>query len=104
MPTSQTSIQLYSCVDESVQNAIINTYPKFLTTDPDRLLEMIEALVAQKSNHMVHQTTFASKSQHEDDPIQQYLVRLRPQTAIYHVPTVSMICLTVTSRTDLSEG
>ena len=25
MPTSQTSIQLYSCADESVQNAILNT-------------------------------------------------------------------------------
>ena len=76
-PTSQTSIQLYSCADESVQNTIINTYPKFFTTDPDRLLEMIEVLVTQKSNPMVHWTTFTSISQHEDKPIQQYLVRLR---------------------------
>ena len=76
MPTSQTSIQLYRCADESVQNAIINTYPKFFTIDPDKLLEMIEALVTQISNTMVHQITFASVSQHEDKPIQQYLVHL----------------------------
>ena len=54
MPTSQTSIQLYSCADESVQNAIINTYTKFFTIDPDKLLEMIVGLVTQKSNPMVH--------------------------------------------------
>ena len=54
-----------------------NTHPKFFTTDPDRLLRMIEVLVTQKSNPMVHQITFASMSQHEDEPIQQYIVRLR---------------------------
>lgn len=81
MPTSQANTQLYSCADESVQNAIINTYPKFFTTNPDKLLEMTEALVTQKSNPMVHRMTFASISQHEDEPIQQYLVRLR-STAI----------------------
>ena len=81
MPTSQTNIQLYSCADESVQNAIINTYPKYFTTDPDKLLEMTEALVTQRSNPMVHRITFASISQHEDEPIQQYLVHLR-STAI----------------------
>ena len=77
MPTSQTSIQLHSCADESVQNTIINTYLKFFTTDPDRLLEMIQALVTQKSNPMFHRITFASMSKHEDKPIQQYLVHLK---------------------------
>ena len=48
MPISQTIIQLYSCADESVQNPIINTNPKFFTTDPDKLLEMIEALITQR--------------------------------------------------------
>ena len=56
MLTSQPSFQFYSCADESVQNVIISTYPKFFTTDPDRLIEMIEALVAQKSSPMVDQT------------------------------------------------
>ena len=38
---------------------------------------MIEALVTQRLNPMVHRITFASVSQHEDESIQQYLVRLR---------------------------
>ena len=77
MPISQTNVQLYSCADEFVQNAIINTYPNFLTTDPDKLLEMTETLVTRRSNPMVNRMTFASLSQHEDESIQQYLVRLR---------------------------
>ena len=77
MPTSQANVQLYSCADESTQNAIINTYPNFFTTNPDKLLEMTEALVTQKSNPMVHRMTFASISQHEDESIQQYLICLR---------------------------
>ena len=81
MLTTQTNIQLHSCADESVQNVIINTYHKFFTTDPDRLLEMIEVLVTQKSNPMVYRITFASMSQHENEPIQQYLVHLRATAA-----------------------
>ena len=77
MPTSQTRIQLYSYADESFQNTIINTYRKFFTNDPDRLLEMIEVLVTQKSNPVVHRIIFPSMSQRKDKPIQQYLVHLR---------------------------
>ena len=50
MPTSQANVQLYSCADESAQNAIINTYPNFFTTNPDKLLEITEPLLTQKSN------------------------------------------------------
>ena len=78
MPTSQANVQLYSCADESAQNAIINTYPNFFTT---KLLEITEALVTQKSNPMVHRMIFASISQQEDESIQQDLVCLR-STAI----------------------
>ena len=84
MPTSQTRIQLYSCADESVQNMIINTCPKFFTTNLDRLLPIIEALVTQKSNPMVRQVTFTSMSQHEDWPIQKYIVRLRAMATDYN--------------------
>ena len=70
MPILQTSIQLYSCANESVQNTIINTYPEFFTIDPDKLQEMIEVLVPQKSNPIVHRITFTSMSQHhKDEPI-----------------------------------
>ena len=56
---------------------INNTYPKFFINDPDRLLDMIDALVIRRSNPMVHRITFVSISQHEDGPIQQYLVCFR---------------------------
>ena len=84
MPTSQTNIQLYSCANESIQNAIINTYPKFFTTDPDKLLEMIKALVTQILNPMGHWITFALMSQHEDESIQQYLFHLRAMATDYN--------------------
>ena len=45
MPSSQANIHLYNCADEAVQNAIVNTHPNFFTTDPDKLLNMVEVLV-----------------------------------------------------------
>ena len=77
MPSSQFNIHLYDCTDEAVQNAIINTHPNFFTTDPDKLLDMVKALVTQRSNPIVHRLAFASMSQDEGEPIQNYLVRLR---------------------------
>ena len=43
MPSSQFNIHSYNCADETVQNTIINTHPNFFTTDPDKLLDMVEA-------------------------------------------------------------
>ena len=77
MPGSQFNIHLYNCADKVVQKAIINTHPNFFTTDPDKLLDMIEALVTQTSNPIVHHLAFASMSQNEGEPIQNYLVRFR---------------------------
>ena len=77
MPRSQFNIHLYNCTDEAVQNAIINTHPNFFTTDPDKLLDMVEALVTQRSNPTVHCLAFASISQDKGEPIQNYLVNLR---------------------------
>ena len=77
MPSSQFNIHLYNCADEAMQNAIINTHPNFFTTDPDKLLDMVEALVTQRSNPIVHRLAFASMSLDECEPIQNNLVRLR---------------------------
>ena len=77
MPSSQFNIHLYNCADEVVQNAVINTHPNFFTTDPDKLLDMVEALVIQRLNPIVHRLAFASMSQDEGEPIQNYLVRLK---------------------------
>ena len=63
MPSSQANIHLYNCADEAVQNAIIDTHPNFFTTDPDKLLDMVEVLVTQRSNLIVHRLAFASMSQ-----------------------------------------
>ena len=75
IPSSQFNIHLYNCADEAVQNAIINTHSNFFATDPDKLLDMVEALVTQRSNPIVHCLAFASMSQDESEPIQNYLVR-----------------------------
>ena len=77
MPSSQANIHLYNCADEAVQNAIINNHFNFFTTDPDKLLDMVEVLVTQMSNPIVQRLAYASMSQDEDVPIQNYLVCLR---------------------------
>ena len=77
MPPAQTNIQLYNCADEAVQTSIINTYPKFFSEKPNRLMDMLEALVTQKSNPMVHRLSFASISQGSGESVQQFVVRLR---------------------------
>ena len=69
MPSSQANIHLNNCADEAVQNAIINTHLNFFTTDSDKLLDMVEILVTQRSNPIVHHLAFASMSQDEDEPI-----------------------------------
>ena len=79
LPPEQTNIQLYSCADETVQNSIINTYPEFFTTNPGKLLDMLEALVTQKSNPMVHRISFSSISQNDNESMQSYLIRLQSE-------------------------
>ena len=77
MPSAQTNIQLYNCTDEAVQTSIINTYPKFFSEEPNRLMGMLELLVTQKSNPIVHRLSFASISQGPGESVQQFIVRLR---------------------------
>ena len=60
MPSSQANIHLCNCADEAVQNALINTHPNFFTTNPDKLFDMVEVLVTQWSNPIVHRLAFAS--------------------------------------------
>ena len=77
MPSAQTSIQLYNCANEAVQTSIINTFPKFFSEESDRLIDMLETLVTQKSNPMVHRLSFASISQGPGESVQQFVVCLR---------------------------
>ena len=77
LPTAQTNVQLYNCADEAVQNFIINTYPDFFNTSPNKLLDMLEALVTRKSNPMVHRISFSSIAQSDNETALNYVVRLR---------------------------
>ena len=88
MPPAQTNIQLYNCADEAVQTSIINTYPKFFSEEPNRLMDILEALITQKWNPMVHRLSFASISQGPGESVPQFVVRLRVQhrIVISHVP------------------
>ena len=60
LPTAQTNVQLYNSADETVQNSIINTYPEFFNTSSNKLLDMLEVLVMQKSNPIVYRISFSS--------------------------------------------
>ena len=104
MPSSQFNIHPYICADEAVQNAIINTHLNFFTTDPDKLLDMVEVLVNQRTYPIVYRFAFASMSQDEGEPIQSYLVRLRAIAIASHAPCVSMICPMYTLRPDHLRG
>ena len=77
MPPAQTNIQLYNYADEAVQTSIINTYHKFFSEEPNRLMDMLEALVTQKSNPMVHRLSFSSISQGPGELVQQFVIHLR---------------------------
>ena len=74
--TAQTNAKLYNCADEAIQNSIINTYPDFFNTSPNKLLDMLEVLVMWKSNPMVHRISFSSITQSDNETIQNYTVRL----------------------------
>ena len=77
LPTPQYNVQLYSCADSEVQSAIINTYPDWFKCDASKLIKMLQGIVTQKSNPMVHRMGFGNLSQAETETIQSYVVRLR---------------------------
>ena len=68
----QTKIQLYNCTDEAIQNFIINTYPEFFNTNPNKLLDMLELI--QKLNPMVRRNLFSSIVQNDNESVQNYLI------------------------------
>ena len=45
--------------------------------EPNRLMDMLDALVTQKSNPMVHRLSFASISQRPGESVQQFVVCFR---------------------------
>ena len=77
LPSDQIPAQLYSCGDEAVQTAIINTYPKFFTLEQSQLLDVIERIVTQKSNPMIQRMSFTGLMQGEFETVHAFMVRLR---------------------------
>ena len=77
LPSDQIPAQLYSCGDEAVQTAIVNTYPKFFTLEQSQLLDVIERIVTQKSNPMIQRMSFTGLMQGEFETLQTFVVRLR---------------------------
>ena len=74
---AQFHAQLYSCANESVQNAIINTHPDFFKKQPDELLDLLENIVTKKSNPVVHRMAFAGLSRGQAEAIQNFTIRLK---------------------------
>ena len=104
MLKSQANIPLYNNT-EVVQNAIVNIHLDFFTTDPDELLGMVEALLTQRSNPIIHRLTFASMLQNEkcaNTDLTSSASELRLWTMTLHVPHVSMTSQTYTSKTNSS--
>ena len=69
--------QLYSCCDESVQNAIINTSVNFFEIPESEALTIIEAIVTKKSNPSVHRMAFSAIIQQPNESIQNYVIRIK---------------------------
>ena len=74
LPNTQTNIELYNCIDEAVQNYIINTFPEFFNTHPKNLLDILEVLVTQKSDPMVHRILYLLIVQSNDELVQNHLI------------------------------
>ena len=74
---TQMNIQLYNCIEETVQSSIIKTYSEFFNADPSKLLDMLEVLVTMKSNPIVHRISFSSIAQGDSEPVNDYLIRLK---------------------------
>lgn len=68
---------LYNTCDDTTQHSIINTVPDFLTLPEPQLLDAIEQIVTTRSNPTVHRMHFTAISQHENESLKDYLVRLK---------------------------
>merc|ERR1719239_682809 len=77
LPDDRVHVQLYSCADDSVQCALVSTYPDFFDIPVGTLLKKIEAVVTQRANPMVHRMTFSNLCQSDQETIQNFVIRLR---------------------------
>ena len=76
-PSAQIAAQLYAACDSSVQSAIINTHDDFFTKTEEAILQILEKLCTKRSNPTVHRLTFSNLTQAQNEPIQDFVIRLR---------------------------
>ena len=77
VPMNQIASMIYNSCDDTTQTSIINTRPDFLTLAEDQLINAIESIVTKKSNPTVHRMQFSSLSQHDNEQLRDYLIRLK---------------------------
>ena len=73
----QIPLYIYNACDSSVQNSIINTDGDFFNFNEGDILKLLEKIVTKQSNPSVHRLAFANTSQSDNEPIKDYVVRLK---------------------------
>ena len=73
----QIPLHIYSACDSSVQNSIINTDEQFFNSNEGDIMKLLEKIVTKQSNPSVHRLAFANTSQSDNEPIKDYVVRLK---------------------------
>ena len=68
---------MYNACDETVQNAIINTYPNFITLSEVEALKALKSVVTQRVNLELHRKIFGDIMQGEKELIKDFVVKLR---------------------------
>ena len=68
---------LYSACNKTVQNSLVNSHRNFLEMGKTTMLNAIEQVVTKSVNSPVHRMNFGNLMQHENEPIKDFLVRLR---------------------------
>ena len=77
LPIDQIASHLYRTCDEVVQDSLVNSHCDFLSMDENTMLKAIESSVTKSCNPAVHRMNFGNLNQHENEPIKDFLVRLR---------------------------
>jgi transposase InsO family protein len=78
IPSPLIAAQIYNNCDTNVQNAIINSSSRdFFKLTEDEILNLVEKIVTKRSNPSVHRLAFSSLAQSENEPVKDFVVRLK---------------------------
>ena len=74
LPTTQ--IAAHNC-DTNVQTSIINSSDYFFTLSEDDIFKLLEKITTKRSNPSVHRIAFSNLTQSENEPVKDFVVRLK---------------------------